>query len=92
MTSARSQLPTLAQATPLIEAGLMKLRALRVRSWTCMVKVDGHVCRDRHNGTRSVAKDSRSMADHIYRHHAVAARDAGCTLGERGRMADDERV
>lgn len=83
----RTQLPTIRQTTPLIDAGLMKLRRLQTRSWTCMVKVEGRVCRDRHNGLRSVAKDSKSMADHIYHQHPIEANEAGCVMGPRGGMA-----
>lgn len=66
-----SQLPTIAQAKLLIEANLITKCNHRNSGarWDCAVKVDGRVCRNSHNGTRTQTKDSRNMADHIYRHH-----------------------
>ena len=65
-----NQLPTEGQVTLFRDAGLMVKCIHRTYArWDCAVKVDGRVCRNRHNGTRSETKDGRNMADHIIRQH-----------------------
>lgn len=75
------QLPPGNIAKVLIDANLMTRRDTAYRRWVCAIKVDGRVCRNRRNGTRTETKDARNLADHIFRHHrdhpVVAAVIAG---------------
>lgn len=66
----RWQLPTSSTASDFIERGLMIApKTHRHYRWLCNIKANGRVCRNDHNGIRTVSKDARNMADHIIRHH-----------------------
>jgi hypothetical protein len=86
MTNRGIQLPTIGQTAILIDAGLMSKCSHRNGfRWDCNITADRRVCRNLHNGNRTETKDSRNMADHIYRHHAddprvTAARSAAEAL------------